>query len=194
MHKNVFAPAGAKSAAFPLLPKNGVAVVPMAYPYDYGWDKENALLRARPNVAHDRIAYLGVSYGGSMGALFAAVEWRIKTAVLVVGNGGLVTHYTGPEDLSSMALLTCATRNAWFREMVPTEPIRFIGLAKPTPLLIQNGRFDTAVLPADALLLHDAAPEPRKLLWYDAGHNLNQKALFDAHDWLVEHIGLDPRL
>ncbi len=152
------------------------------------------VLRAQPNVAADRIAYYGVSYGGAMGALFAAIERRIKTAVLVVGNGGLVTHYTGPEDLPSMALLTCATRNAWFREMVPIEPIRFIGLAKPTPLLLQNGRLDQAVMAADAQLLHNAAPEPRKLLWYDAGHNLNQQALFDAHDWLVEHIGLDPRL
>lgn len=35
MQKNVFAPAGATSASFPLLPKNGVAVVPMAYPYDF---------------------------------------------------------------------------------------------------------------------------------------------------------------
>ena len=33
MQKHVFAPAGATSASFPLLPKNGVAVVPMAYPY-----------------------------------------------------------------------------------------------------------------------------------------------------------------
>ena len=34
MQKNVFAPAGATSASFPLLPKDGVAVVPMAYPYE----------------------------------------------------------------------------------------------------------------------------------------------------------------
>jgi CubicO group peptidase (beta-lactamase class C family) len=38
MQKNVFAPAGATSASFPLLPKNGVAVVPMAYPYEMAWD------------------------------------------------------------------------------------------------------------------------------------------------------------
>ena len=37
----MFAPAGAKSASFPLLPRDGVAVVPMAYPYDYGWEKES---------------------------------------------------------------------------------------------------------------------------------------------------------
>lgn len=42
MQKNVFGPAGAKSASFPMLPRNGVAVVPMAYPYDYSWDDENA--------------------------------------------------------------------------------------------------------------------------------------------------------
>ena len=42
MAKNVFAPAGATSASFPLLPKNGVAVVPMAYPYEVAWDEDNS--------------------------------------------------------------------------------------------------------------------------------------------------------
>src|SRR4029079_16071680 len=32
--KNVFAPAGATSGSFPLFPQNGVAVVPMALPYE----------------------------------------------------------------------------------------------------------------------------------------------------------------
>jgi CubicO group peptidase (beta-lactamase class C family) len=35
MQKNVFAPAGAASAAFPLQPRIGVAAVPMAYPYAF---------------------------------------------------------------------------------------------------------------------------------------------------------------
>ena len=35
IQKNVFAPGGATSASFPLQPKNGVAVVPMAYPYEF---------------------------------------------------------------------------------------------------------------------------------------------------------------
>ena len=151
------------------------------------------VLRAQPNVATDRIAYLGVSYGGAMGALFAGIERRIKTAVLVVGNGGLVTRSTSPNDLPMMATLSCAARVAWFREMVPIEPIRFIGLAKPTPLLLQNGQSDEFIPSADAQLLHNAASAPKKTLWYNAGHNLNQQALFDSHDWLVEHIGLDPR-
>ena len=41
VQKHVFAPAGAPSAGFPLLPKTGVAVVPMAYPYERTWDRDN---------------------------------------------------------------------------------------------------------------------------------------------------------
>jgi dienelactone hydrolase len=151
------------------------------------------VLRAQPNVDKDRIAFLGVSYGGAMGVQFAAIEHRIKAVALVVANGGWVTLKTQPKDLPSLATLSCATRAAWFRDMKPIEPIRFIGLAKGTPLLLQNGRLDELVAEADAQLLHDAAPDPKKLLWYDAGHNLTAQANLDRHDWLVQQIGLDPR-
>ena len=43
VQKNVFARGGATSAGFPLLPKNGVAVVPMAYPYEPAWDAESRM-------------------------------------------------------------------------------------------------------------------------------------------------------
>ena len=157
-------------------------------------DLQRALdvLRAHDSVDHERIAYHGTSYGGAMGALFVGIERRIKAAVLVVPDGGLVSHFTGPEDLSFMASLSCETRNGWLRAMTPVEPIRYIAHATPTPLLLQNGWLDNLVPPADAQALHAAAPEPRTILWYDAGHGLNQKALFDRHDWLVEQIGLDP--
>jgi uncharacterized protein len=150
------------------------------------------VLRAHPNVDDARIAYHGTSYGGAMGALFVGVERRIRTALLVVPDGGLVSHFTGPEDESFMASLSCATRVAWLRAMTPIEPIRFIALASPTPLLLQSGRQDNLVPEADAQLLHAAAPEPKKMLWYDAGHGLTQQALFDRHNWLHEQVGLDP--
>jgi dienelactone hydrolase len=150
------------------------------------------VLRAQVNVDDDRIAYVGVSYGGAMGALFAGIERRIKTAVLVVADGGLVTHYTGPEDLDFMASFSCASRLNWFRSMAPIEPIRFIGHAPPTPLLLQNGRFDTLVPMGDAQVLHAAVPQGTTIRWYDADHGLNQQAVFDRHNWLVQQIGLDP--
>lgn len=149
------------------------------------------VLRARANVDDGRIAYLGISYGGAMGALFVGVERRIKAAALVVGDGGLVSHSTGPEDRGFLASLSCATRANWFRAMAPIEPIRFIPHAPPTALLLQSGRLDDLVPPADAQALHDAAPEPRTIRWYGAGHSLDLQALRDRHEWLNAQIGLD---
>ena len=151
------------------------------------------VLRSRVNVGEKRIAYVGISYGGAMGALFVAIERRLEAAALVVGDGGLVSHFTGPEDASFLAGLTCATRVGWFREMAPIEPIRFVAHASPTPLLLQSGRLDELVPVADAELLHAAAPVPKTIRWYTAGHGLDQQALWDRHDWLQEQIGLDPR-
>lgn len=151
------------------------------------------VLRAHVNVDEQRIAYLGISYGGAMGALFAGIERRLKAAVLVVADGGLVSHFTGPEDSSFMAGLSCATRAGWFADMAPIEPIRFIAHASPTPLLLQNGRLDALVPVADAQALHQAAPQPSTILWYEAGHGLNPQAAADRLDWLRQEIGLDAR-
>ena len=151
------------------------------------------VLRARPNVDDERIAYLGVSYGGAMGGLFAGIERRIEAAVLVVGDGGLVSHFTGPEDLGFMSGLSCATRVAWFRDMTPIEPIRFVPHASPTALLLQSGESDELVPKADAQELHAAAPDPKTILWYSAGHGLTPQAARDRHDWLHQTIGLDAR-
>ncbi len=151
------------------------------------------VLRARANVDDERIAYLGISYGGAMGALFVGIERRIKAAALVVGDGGLVSHFTSPEDFNFMAGLSCATRVNWLRAMAPIEPIRFIPHSPPAALLLQNGRIDNLVPKADAEALHTAAPDPRTIRWYEAGHGLNLQALWDRHDWLHEQIGLDRR-
>jgi uncharacterized protein len=151
------------------------------------------VLRARANVDDERIAYLGISYGGAMGALFVGIERRIKAAVLVVGDGGLVSHFTGPEDVDFMTSLSCATRADWLRAMTPVEPIRFIAHASPTTLLLQNGQSDNLVPAADAEALHAAARAPKTIRWYAAGHGLNQQAVLDRHDWLHQTIGLDPR-
>jgi uncharacterized protein len=151
------------------------------------------VLRARPNVDGERMAYLGISYGAAMGGLFAGIERRLEAAVLVVADGGLVSHFTGKEDFEFMGSLSCATRLDWFRAMAPIEPIRFIPHASPTPLFLQNGRTDNLVPEADAVELHAAVPEPRTIRWYVAGHGLNLQAAWDRHDWLHARIGLDAR-
>ena len=146
------------------------------------------VLRSRPNVDADRIAYEGGSWGGATGALFVGIERRLKAAALVVGHAGQVSLRTGREGFHRT--LSCATRTAWIRAMAPIEPIRFVGHAN-VPLLLQNGRLDESVPNHEAEKLHAAAPQPKEVRWYDAGHNLGQTARLDRHRWLHEKIGLD---
>jgi dienelactone hydrolase len=148
------------------------------------------VLRARPNVDPDRIAFVGFSWGGATGALFVGIERRLRAAALVVGHGGQVSHATGPEGFKHIASLPCARRVAWIRAMTPVEPRRFVGQAN-APLLLQNGRFDEYVPTYEAEELHAAAPPGSEVRWYSTGHNLNPQAVLDRHRWLHERIGLD---
>ena len=150
------------------------------------------VLRSRPNVDDDRIAYMGFSWGGATGALFVGIERRLKAAALVVGHAGQVSLRTGPEGFKNISVLPCAMRVAWIRAMAPLEPIRFVGHAN-VPLLMQNGTFDEYIPNYLAAELHAAAPQSSTILWYAAGHNLGQQAVFNRHDWLVDQIGLDAR-
>lgn len=148
------------------------------------------LLVARPDVDAGRLGYLGISYGGAMGALFVGIERRLKTGILVVPDGGLVSHFTGPEDGGILAGLTCAQRRRWFESMIPIEPIKYVGFASPTPLLLQSGRQDVLVPPRDAERLHAAVGEPRTIRWYEAGHGLTAEAQRDRLLWLQQWLGM----
>ena len=148
------------------------------------------VLRSRPNVDNDRIAYVGFSWGGATGALFVGIERRLKTAVLVVGHGGQVSHVTGPVGHKLISNYPCARRVAWMRAMAPIEPIRFVGNAN-VPLLLQNATMDEYIPNADAEELHAAAQQPKEVRWYESGHGLNQQAKLDALKWLYDTIGLN---
>ena len=50
------------------------------------------LITSLPEVDADRVAFIGMSYGASMGGLLAGVENRIKAYVLALGDGGLVEN------------------------------------------------------------------------------------------------------
>jgi predicted esterase len=147
------------------------------------------LLLARDDVDSARMAYVGVSYGGAMGALFAGIERRLAGYVLRVGDGGLVAHFTGADDPPRPPDVDQATWDRWLAAMRPIEPILFVGRAN-APVYFQSGEQDRLVPPADARRLHAAARQSSKVDWYAAGHGLNQQANEDLLQWLEERVGL----
>jgi dienelactone hydrolase len=149
------------------------------------------LLQSNKEVDDDRIAYFGVSYGGAMGGLFAGVEDRLAAVVLDVGDGGLVTHFTGADDkYGALSQVPAARRKRWLDAMRPIEPIKWIGRAE-APILFQSARNDQLVPPADARKYQEAADEPKDVRWYDSDHLLPRKAACDAAQWLEEKVGIE---
>ena len=157
------------------------------------WRRGVDLLLARKDVDPKRLAYVGRSYGGAQGGLLAGVEKRIKAYALVVGDGGLVAHFTGAEDQPRLGGQVPEEQwKRWLALMEPVEPINFVGRAAPAHLLFQNGRTDEAVSADSGRAYQEAGSEPKTILWYDAGHRLNDQATKDRHDWLAKEIGLKP--
>ena len=155
------------------------------------------LLAARSDVDPDRIAYWGVSYGGAMGGLLAGVEDRLKAAVLIVGDGGLVTHLTGNDDRDinsgSPYFITEDRKELWMSGMWPIEPIHYVSQAAPTALLFQNATRDGLVSASDALRYQAAGSKPKDIEWYDSSHfPLPRQAQRDNVRWLLRYIGPSP--
>ena len=148
------------------------------------------LLLSRPEVDPERLAYVGTSYGGAMGGLLAGVEDRLKAYVFQVGDGGLVTHFTGSEDRAAWLARPEDERQQWVEGMWPIEPIHYVGCASPAALLFQNGTLDALVPPADGLRYQEAGNEPKTVCWYRAGHALDATAYHDQAEWLSERIGI----
>lgn len=149
------------------------------------------LLLDRKDIDPARLAFIGRSHGGAMGALLVGVEPRLKTAILIVADGGMVAHFTGGGGATELFESQPAeARQKWIEAMSPIEPVRFIHLAPPTSILFQNGRSDDAVAPSLAEALHAAARGDFEVRWYDAGHRLNVQSFVDQLDWLHRRIGM----
>ncbi|MDY7041807.1 MAG: prolyl oligopeptidase family serine peptidase [Chloroflexota bacterium] len=147
------------------------------------------LLIARPDVDPDRLAYLGVSAGGATGGLLAGIEDRLRAYVLIVGDGGWVTHFTDLEEQETFFGVD-EEQKPWIAAMWPIEAIHYVGHATPAALLFQNVTRDTLVDPLKALQYQQAGSEPKEVVWYDSVHwPLNEQVFQDNGRWLQQHIG-----
>ena len=122
------------------------------------------LLRSLPYVDPKEIGYTGLSLGARYGAFLAGAEPRIKVFDLQSGRAGSFAA-----DLNELTWIRRA-RAAFF---------------------FQLGRHDELIPRAALLALAQAAPKPKTVRWYDAGHGLNTAAVHDQLRWLAKELGLD---
>ena len=128
-------------------------------------------LEAQPQC-HDRVGYLGTSFGGVLGALLAGSDPRIGAVVLTsigatwqealsVPNTPLLPQDShDPKALASaLTILEPYSADAW------------VGKIAPRPVMLLNGTNDPYVPQIDAADLAKHIGEPKVIVMFNGGHN-----------------------
>jgi dienelactone hydrolase len=139
------------------------------------------LLRSLPTIDGGRIGFVGWSAGAREGAIFAGVERRVRSFVLVAGGAAPVESY--------LASVPGKLRPAVGRLLTDVDPLRWVAKARPGTIFFQNGLRD-AVVPRHALRrLASAAPAPQRVRWYDADHVPSALMVRERNAWLAARLG-----
>lgn len=136
-----------------------------------------------PNVDAKRIAAAGFSYGAEITATLSGVDHRIAAFSLSSGRG----HNTGFVRIFCKSL-GAAKLNALVAQLSVVDPVRWVGRATRSAVLIQNGTRDQLTPRPDVLALYTAARKPKELRWYPAGHDLNPAATEYRAQWLLRQL------
>ena len=129
-------------------------------------------LAARPDIDAMRIGVAGISLGGIVSSLAAAVDPAIREGAFLLAGGDLATIlWEMPEG--------AAYRKQWIESghtkqdlkmlTEPYDPLTYAGRLKGKRLMMLAGKVDEVVPPAATLLLWEAAGRP-PIHWCDCGH------------------------
>ncbi len=152
------------------------------------------LLLTRPDVDPKRLAYVGHSYGAQWGSILSAVDRRMKTSVLMAGVAEMADILLRSDDPGMVDFRKnqpAGQLEKYCQVTGDIDAIHFVGHSAPVPLLLQFAQYEQYFDKTSIQHYVAAASDPKKILYYDTGHGLNDpQALEDRYDWLVEHISL----
>jgi dienelactone hydrolase len=136
-------------------------------------------LSTRPEIDPERIGYYGISLGGFIGTVFCAVDKRVKVPVIALAGGNINLRF-------GMDALDASTKN--YLSII--DPINFVSMIHPRPLLMINAEEDEVIPPIMSKLLYAKAREPKKIIWYPSRHRSLpiDKAYPDGIKWFEEHL------
>ena len=136
-------------------------------------------LLKQPKVDPKRVAYVGHDFGAMYGMVLASRDRRVKWWAFQAATASFSDWFLFLPKREG------ADREAFIAKLAPLDPAKHIGSA--SPVLLQFGKKDPFVPEARAKVLVEAAKEP-KVLWYESGHGLTDKAVEDRLAWLRERF------
>jgi pimeloyl-ACP methyl ester carboxylesterase len=142
------------------------------------------LLLSRSDVDPERIAVVGHDFGGMYASVLAGIDRRVKACVYIAGTGRFSDWFITYWNPAS------TTKDEYRAGMAAVDPIQYLPHISPAAILFQFGEDDVYIRPEAAQAQYEAALEPKSILWYRAGHALDQQARMDRVQWLEEQLGL----
>jgi pimeloyl-ACP methyl ester carboxylesterase len=152
------------------------------------------LLAERPEVDASRLAFVGHSFGATIGGTVAGVEARPIAWVLMAGYASYTHASLAGQHRGAIAfrtLLTPAERQAYVDAMAPLDAVHYVGHAAGR-FLFQFAHHDEFITPWDAGLYLAATKAPKTVKWYDTDHFFNETAKTDRDAWLAEVLAVAP--
>jgi cephalosporin-C deacetylase-like acetyl esterase len=151
------------------------------------------MLLARRDVDKKRVAFVGHSFNAHVGAILAGVEKRIGSFVLMANTYADEEYVFDPENEQMLAL-----RKKWgdealrkyFRDYAWDDPVYFVARAAPAAVFLQYGRRDKQTPEKVARRDFARFGEPKRIGFYDAGHELDSVARRERVEWLAGRLSL----
>jgi cephalosporin-C deacetylase-like acetyl esterase len=154
------------------------------------------LLASHKEVDAKRIGYVGLSFGGHVGGVLAAVDKRVKTYILM-GGPASATDMLRTEEFAGLVQfrksLPKEKFEAYLKQLEPLDAINFIGKAAPSSVFFQFANRDKFISRRQAERYVAATSTRKQVEWYDVGHEFNDiESLRDRGEWLQKEIGIRP--
>jgi predicted esterase len=139
----------------------------------------------RPEVDADRgLAIVGHDFGAMYGSVFFGWDGHLDGMVMMAPTARWADWFYRYWDISD-------PEDEYLAAMAGLDPVTWLPLAAPRPVLLQFAEYDEYV-PADvAAEISAAAGASAETRTYEgAGHELNEAAMTDRATWLAELLGL----
>ena len=157
------------------------------------WRRALDIILARPDVDPARVAYVGHSFNAGVGAKLAGVEKRIGSLVLMANQYSL-REYLYDEQNASMVAQRKKEGDAAVEAYLQKSPWHdsrpFAERSAPAAVFLQYGRNDKPLPESAAKLSFARFAEPKRMEFYDSGHELNAAARLDRALWLQKRLKL----
>jgi cephalosporin-C deacetylase-like acetyl esterase len=157
------------------------------------WRRALDLLLVRNDVDPKRVAYVGHSFSAGVGAKLTAIEKRIGSFVLMANLYSLREMVFDPDnaDMVRMREQVGDDRVEAYLEAFPwDDSVHFARRSAPAAVFLQFGKNDKPIREPIARASFAHFGEPKRMKFYDAGHELNAEARVDRAEWLAGRLRL----